>query len=52
MLTWVALLALALFSGATFFAARRKALVVAGGRLRARLFLFRIDAQRVIVLLQ
>ncbi len=32
MLTWVALLALALFSGATFFAARRKALVVAGGR--------------------
>ena len=32
MLTWVALLALALFSGATFFAARRKALVAAGGR--------------------
>lgn len=32
MLTWVALLALALFSGATFFAARRKALAAAGGR--------------------
>ena len=32
MLTWVALVALALFSGATFFAARRKALVVADGR--------------------
>ncbi len=32
MLTWVALLALALFSGATFFAARRKALAAAGGK--------------------
>jgi len=32
MLTWVALLALALFSGATFFAARRKALAAVGGR--------------------
>jgi phosphate transport system permease protein len=32
MLTWVALLALALFSGATFFAARRKVLAAAGGR--------------------
>ncbi len=32
MLTWVALLALALFSGATFFAARRKALASVGGR--------------------
>lgn len=32
MLTWVALLALALFSGATFFAARRKALVAVGGK--------------------
>jgi phosphate transport system permease protein len=31
MLTWVALLALALFSGATFFAARRKVLAAAGG---------------------
>ncbi|OXE36726.1 MAG: phosphate ABC transporter permease subunit PstC [Phenylobacterium zucineum] len=32
MLTWVALLALALFSGAIFFAARRKALTAVGGR--------------------
>ncbi|HEX5379810.1 MAG TPA: phosphate ABC transporter permease subunit PstC [Phenylobacterium sp.] len=32
MLTWVALLALALFSGATFFAARRKALAQADGK--------------------
>ena len=32
MLTWVALLALALFSGATFFAARRKALAAADGK--------------------
>jgi phosphate transport system permease protein len=32
MLTWVALLALALFSGATFFAARRKVLAAAGGK--------------------
>lgn len=35
MLTWVALLALALFSGATFFAARRKALAAADGRIAA-----------------
>lgn len=33
MLTWVALLALALFSGATFFAARRKAVAAAGGKI-------------------
>jgi phosphate transport system permease protein len=32
MLTWVALLALALLSGATFFAARGKALAAVGGR--------------------
>ncbi len=35
MLTWVALLALALFSGAGYFAARRKALTAAGGRAAA-----------------
>ena len=35
MLTWVALLALALFSGASYFAARRKALAATGGRAAA-----------------